>query len=488
MSRGFTSTGRPPNAPLPTSPAAALGVETSVRQLIANGKSKTALERAKEHHKQQGSAESEALLIAAYAARIQSLIGSGLAVEARSLLDLVLERYPSAKARFKDLTLSAAASTGAIDELVRPLNDPALSAEQRAAVECAVQNQVHDLAALAACSALPLEHPLRQAASALHQALAAVTSGPVAEDSLALPEISRRSPLASWKLLVRAIGCFYRGDDVACREYLAAIKPDSAPARLIPAMNAMLGGATQDRLTPAAAALVVQTTANSAALRSALEALDRSFLSGNPSRVLKDIRVAVAECRESLPGGLERLKQHISVRCALAQMDKGKVTAALGGSSSHDAYFLRLFARGMEQTDDPEDLTVACGIWDEFRRAAVREGWFTANGAESATLYLHMADVLQKIPSGLLVELQRSIRAGRAAPPAEDLYFLFPQKLYERACALDPHLEAFSQWLAWAKRAPGRIAEQVAGSWHKIRPMDLEPVLFLMQQAASRNA
>src|SRR5438309_318898 len=78
-------------------------------------------------------------------------------------------------------------------------------------------------AALAECAALPAEHPLRTAASALQRAFLAVTEGPVGEAALELPEVSRRSPLAPWKLLVRAIACFYRGEDDACRRYLEAI-------------------------------------------------------------------------------------------------------------------------------------------------------------------------------------------------------------------------------------------------------------------------
>ena len=73
--------------------------ETSVRQLIADGNDRTALKRAKEIHRTQGTPASEALLVEAYAARIQSLIRQNLAVEAEGLLDLVRHRYPSARTR-----------------------------------------------------------------------------------------------------------------------------------------------------------------------------------------------------------------------------------------------------------------------------------------------------------------------------------------------------------------------------------------------------
>src|ERR1039457_1688846 len=49
------------------------GIATKIGQLIVDGKSKTALDNAKEFHKEQGSAESEILLIDAYLARIRAL-------------------------------------------------------------------------------------------------------------------------------------------------------------------------------------------------------------------------------------------------------------------------------------------------------------------------------------------------------------------------------------------------------------------------------
>lgn len=464
------------------------GAEASVRQLIANGKFKSAVEGAKDNHKAQGTAASEALLVEAYDARIQSLIEQGLVLEAKSLVELVRERYPSARTRLERLCMSAAARAGTLEELLKPLADPELSAERRAAIEQAIQNQVHDLAALAGCSALPEEHPLRKAASALHAAFSAATSGPVAEGALALPEVSHRSPLAPWKLLIRAIACFYRREDVACREYLDGIQPESAPARLIPAIKAMLGAATKAPLTTAAANLVAQATTNFATIRNLLERLERSFDSARHAVIVKDIRAAVEECRRSSPDQLERLKQHITVRCALAHLDERKVNAALGGACKTDAYFMRLYARGLEQTHDLEDLALACGTWDAFRVRAVQEGWFAVNGPEAAALYIHIANVLRNLPDDLLLELQRSVRSTRDKKSGDDLYFLFPDKLYERACALDPHFEVFSQWLEWARRTSNGRAERVAESWHKIRPADMEPILFLMDETAKRSS
>ena len=176
--------------------AAFAAAETSIRQLMANGKYKSALDRAKELHKAHKAAASEALLLDAYSGRIQELLRQNLAAEANALLELVRERYPAAVERLAGLAASANAQAGKLEELLSPLNDASLCAERRTALERAIEEQVSDLAALAACPALPSEHPLRRAASSLRQAFDAVTTGPVGEEVLALPEVSRRSPLA----------------------------------------------------------------------------------------------------------------------------------------------------------------------------------------------------------------------------------------------------------------------------------------------------
>ena len=280
-------------------PAIGPAAEASVRQLIASGDHKAALEQAKNIHKACGTTASEALLVDAYAERIRSLIRRDLSLEAQSLIELVRQRYPSAKARLGSLIAPVKSRPAPLDELVRPLNDPDLDAAERAAVERALQQQLHDLPALAGCDALAVDNPLRQAASALDRAFVAATSGPVAEGALALPEVSRRSPLAPWKLLVRAIASFHRGDDESCRRDLGAVDPEAVPARLIPAIHTMLTGEAAGALTPAAAALHARIT-RSTPLRSAAEALDQAFTSGHKGRILKAIRPSLQQGNFSL--------------------------------------------------------------------------------------------------------------------------------------------------------------------------------------------
>lgn len=466
------------------------GIEASIRQLIINGKSKTALDSAKDFHKKQSNAASEALLVEAYLARIQALSEQNLTVEAASLIALVRERFPSAKERLDALSATASARGGNLDELLALLSDPGLSAERRAPIEQVIQNQVTDLAALAGCAVLPPEHSLRQAAAAIDKAFSAVTSGPVTDEQIALAEVSHRSPLAPWKLLIRAIAFFYRNDDKSCEEYLAAIRPESAPGRLVHAMRAMLDATLDARhaasLKATEAALVSRSRVELTGLRSALGKLDHVFVHGKePGQFFKAVRDAVRECRLGAPDLLARLQQLVCVRAEVAGFDFERTIAALDGTPRRDAVFYRDLAQALESTGDSEDLILACEGWDHFRQEAVREGWFAERSIEVAALYLHMATVLGRMPPGLLRELQRP--AGKAVSGARN-YFLYPEELYQRACLIDPHPDAFSQWLGWARTNSINQAEDVARVWSKAIPTAIDPLLFLMEQAETRNA
>ena len=461
---------------------APIAVETSVRQLIANGKSKTALDHARELHKSQRSAASEALLIDAYLARIEALEAQNLSFEAKALSDLVRERFPEAASRL--------AATGTdLSALLRPLNDPNLNAEHRAGIERTIQDKIVDMAALAHCEALPAAHGLRVAAAAIDEAFNLVTSGPVTDAQTALTEISYRGPLAPWKPLIRAIACFHRTEDKACEENLAAIKPGSAAARLVPAMRAMLGGnrtnSADGPMSPASVALAARATVRLEPLRATLKALDAAFAhSTPPSAICQAIRAAMRECLRVAPDLCARLAQLVCVKSECAELDRARAAAALETSVLRDAAYYRLLACALENNGSPEDLAAACVAWDEFGPCAVREGWFAANGIEIGAVWLRMARLSSRMPPKLLSELCRESRRDQSVVGE---YLFDPPGLYARACAMDPHAEAFEQWLGYAKRNSVGEAETVAKTWHLASPADIEPVLYLAQEAERRS-
>src|ERR1017187_3582404 len=476
-----------------------------VEQLIANGKAGVAVDIAKAVHKRFGNAASEALLVDAYVARISELAARKLDADANALLSQVQERHSTSRDRLREVAVTLKARTGDIEALLGLLAEPSLRPETRAGVERRIRDAAGDPARIARCDALPPEHPLRVAAAAVVRALEAVTSGPVSAERLALPEISRQSPLAPWKMVLRAIQAFYGNQDELCEKYLASVEPSAAAARLVPALRATIG--QKQKLPPAAEALIKQAGGGLAALGATLVSLDLALDKKNQTLALQEIGNAVTLCKEVCPGLLERLKQHISIRAMLAGTNAQRVTAAIGGPSLKNAYFWRLLARGHEEDHhQPLAIPAACSAWEEFRRHAVHEKWFLAKGPEIATLYLHMADLWRRIPEDETYGVTHQfatvfrghreyyagqppeIRALMPLPGRQDFYYLDQCLLFERACEADPCSENFQRWLHWARQnEPGR-ANLAAEAWIAALPQDSPPVLHLMQSAEKSNA
>src|SRR5262249_547258 len=117
-------------------------------------------------------------------------------------------------------------------------------------LEAMLTRELTDPAVLADSPALPAEHPLKRGARAVCEVFTAVTTGPLPEGALAsLDMIPPHSPLAPWKLLIRALDAFYRYADAAVLANLAGIPVDSGPGRLVPVLRCLVGEneLTEDR-------------------------------------------------------------------------------------------------------------------------------------------------------------------------------------------------------------------------------------------------
>lgn len=475
-----------------------------IGRYISGHNTRTAVKQAKKIHARVASDASESLLMSAYAARIKAMQAGGLVMEANELTALVAGRFPAAWRRHRQTRAAEDAHRGTLAALVAPLGDADLAPERRAEIEDRVGREVTDLHALADCGSLPDDHPLRRAAAALAAAMTAVTSGPVGEGDIALDEVSRRSPLAPWKLLVRAIACFYRGDAGACARHLDAMEARSAACRLAGALRVMTGQACDEPLSAASEALVAHVTHRpDALLRRTLEELDGVLSSRRVRGVNGPIRRAIGACGKVRPDLLDALKQRISIRCMLADVPVDAVIRAMGGPSPHDAGFWRLLAVAIESEGQVDH---ACALWAEFVRHAANEGWFAPASVEAAAVHLHMARLLRSVPPRVLAEMQHMhkteyggmghyykgqpdhVRAAAPKPGAPDIYFIYPAQLYRRACEADP--EAYTDWLAFAA-ADGedhRLADDVAERWHAARPTDARPLLHLAESAEHRKA
>ncbi|MBI2931079.1 MAG: hypothetical protein HYY16_05470 [Planctomycetes bacterium] len=446
---------------------------------------------------------SEALLAEAYVARIRSLNERGLALEAQALLEYVSKRFPSSSAVLDTLYATTEKRDDTLAELVRPLSQPDLPEEQKAHIERALRRELVDPYALAQCPSLSADHPLRKAATAAAQAVTAATRGPGRDEEIALPEISLRSPLAPWKLLVRAIALFYRREDDACAQCLDAIDPDSVPARLVPALRAALSGKSDKTLTTPSAGLLSRIAKTTTATRDALQSLDSALKSGKRGKIFEAIRRAVEQCDQDVPDLLIRLRQHLAIRGAIADLPADRVREAMGGSSRKDASFWRLYALAAERAGSPAE---ACLHWEQYRKHALHEGLLPPDGLELAALYGHMATILGRMPEPLLKQAREQIpdlgryyadqppeilaALGNEKPGKPDPAFLSPDVLYRRSCAIDADPELFHAWMEAVKNPEGygKAADEVAHAWHAAAPADTRPLLFLMESAEARGA
>jgi hypothetical protein len=479
-----------------------------VNRLISKNKIKAALSRAKFHHKNLGTAESEMVLVDAYVARIHEMMAKGFTVEAKTLLELVRGRYNCPDHRLTELNAVISLREGKIDELVRPLEDPDLPQDQRAAIENIIKNELVDLGLLARCEALPSGHPLKSAALATAEAFARVTSGFVKDEEVALPAISRRSPLAPWKILIRALACFYRHDDAICEKYLNAVDPQSAPGRLVPLIRGLIAGHSKVGLNKSSALLAEKVIGNNKTTRDALQMLDAALAANKSRKLFKAVRKAVDVCEQSCPELLDLLKQHISIRSWMLDADAEDVTRALGGPSLKNAYFWRLHARAAEIKGNH---LFAGALLEEFRKHALHEGWFSEKSNEIAVIYLYMAELVQRYPAEDIEWLQLNFKKNEFSgfqsyyhgqpesvlealrddnPSAVDMYFLYPARLYRLASEIDPAADTFRQWLEWTENYTPhwKHSDAVATAWHAAIPDDTRPLLYLMKSAENRNA
>jgi hypothetical protein len=478
-----------------------------IKQLISKGKSKAAVRKAKLYHKNLATHDSEMILVDAYVARIREMIAKGYIVEAKTLLELVGGRYNCPDHRIIELNAVISVREGRIDELVRPLADPSIPSENRAAIEKTIKNELVDLNLLARSKVISYDHPLKTGALAVAEAFAKVTSGFSQDEEIALPAISRRSPLAPWKMLIKALAFFYRHDDEICRKYLQAVDPESAPGRLVPLMREMIAGKANGNHGEKSSFLVEKVTGNSKKIRDALRMLDNALVANKPRKLFMAARNTVNICKQSCPELVDKLKQHISIRSWMIGVDAEDVNSALGGPSLKNAYFWRLHARA---ADIKGKYLWACAMLEEFRKHALYEGWFSEKSKEVSVIYLYMADLLRRLPAEDLEWLQsefkrefrgfesdyhkqpRSIREAVCKDTASpsDTYFLYPEQLYRLAGEIDPAAETFRQWLEWVENHAShwKKCDSVALTWHTAVPDDTRPLLYLMKSAEKRNA
>ncbi len=474
-----------------------------MRTLMTAEKCKQAVELAKEHHKRLHSAASEQLLVDAYISRIEQFQSKNAPENALVVINIVKERFPAHMHRLKLLEVRANATGGSMEQLIAPLARGDVDPGIKTSIESAITAHITDLATLANCAAVPVDHPLRAAAKAIHAAFTAVTTGPVTNEQIALPEVSRHSPLAAWKTLIRAMAAFYHGDDALCRRLIATIPPHAAVARAGEALLAML----DHRDVPQGMTKIIagRISGSDAGLRSALQNVEAALVGFHVNRLKKSVADAVRACRSVRPDILDKVAAHLICRAILTEAPVDPVMEVLRVSIRFNAYFWKLRAQANEMVHSP---TVG-PWWILFLAHAQHEGLMKGNSPEEVQVCLRAAEALAKVDPDELEAARREgpdlaeyMRADYSKQPREIAALVANRPEFEtgtvydpaywfgRAAAIQPDPETFRQWTNWLDNsgASAKNLDHVARSWHQALPGDVEALLLLLKLAEDRKA
>jgi len=454
--------------------------------LIANGKSRDAVEAAKQYLKHTPGPEAQALAVKAYTARIEALQTSGMHREAQALGALVSERFPAHQTPVAMLMRQSEVSAGNFDALLAEL--VTADAPRRRELEAILARGLTDPAVLAESPVLPADYPLQRMARAVLDALTAVTTGPLPAGALAsLGDIPRQSLLAPWKLLVRALDAFYRHDDATVLANLSGILPDSGPARLVPVLRRLVGeNGLPAEHSPAVTTLIEHVSGHRTVARTQLSQLSQALAAHDERKALAAVRTLLP-LFQAAPAALRRAFLVSILHHWHRQGLSPDRLLRLLPSEKHDPDMLRLLALTLERGE----WDTALAMWDGYLTAATATGLLSTTGPGRARVLLHMANLFPADPEAVLdtlevdseQQLRRRIRTGQL-PACFDR-----AALLEQARVADPVPQVYRALVAhYDQWNDPKRAEAEAEAWRRAHPQDLEPLLYLIRAAERRGA
>lgn len=522
-------------------------------RLLRQGKFRAALNRAKTVYKTRPTPAAERLLAQCYAARIRELRSGGHAAEAEQLEAFVKENIPgwdpvllavSPKRPAVSNSISptdAAVPNNSFDRLGQALSrlaDAAAPEEEKRKAEKDVARLAFDPMLLAKHPAMTAGHPLAAAAKAIADGFSAVVSRPVDESEISLPDVTRRSPLAGWKLLIRAVAHLQRREDKEAGRALDGLAGlDCAAARLVPPLRAVIAGAW-DKLDGVEKRIFSTWRPREKRLPEALRRLDAAFFvmlpkEGMSFALMKQARKREKDLHAALRNAAEAVRLEAPALTAgfreaaatkmlvLPDIPLFAAEKSLGGPAVRTASFWRLAAIAVEERiricRDAGDFPELRDCWTAFIRHGVAEGLFPAGGAEEAEIWLHLADMTLEYgvcdsggnPQGkTAVDMKYCYDSGQPAAvlalapaPESKPVPVDPMAFFAKAAKANPTPELFRSWLDAARRLDAHGGWRIRGSdknqdysalvlaeWTSLLPGDPTPNLILMDEAERRNA
>ncbi len=198
---------------------------TQLERMLSKGKYKDAVKQAKLIHKAESTPDSHRQLEHAYFLRAQQLLREGMPESAVEVSRHLLE-FGVTDAKLVEDFAPLLVKLGLAQDAYRiqgRLESPA------------TQNRLQQIAADQAVLHPERSHrssPQIPDAALVRQALEALSAGDDASALGLVRDIARTSPLSEWKLLVRGLSAFYKGDQEEARANWSRLDPERAPKRI----------------------------------------------------------------------------------------------------------------------------------------------------------------------------------------------------------------------------------------------------------------
>jgi len=508
-----------------------------IEALLAAGDARQAMTEAKLYHKNVRTRDTERLAARAYRARAEQLRKEGKTAEASDVVRHARERYPAGRDLLADFERTAPKATPALEPpaangrnapKAMPVREPpaAHGSGMRArspealpppgsAVQIAVgddrgnwvetiRKNLTDPANLRRTKDVPSGHPLLAEGLAIEAALNAVTSGPVEDSVVALPQVADSSPLSSWKHLVQALHHLYGGRDRMCRESLAKVRRGEAVHLLVQPIRIMLNGTGMDRATPVMRSLVSKVLGGRGELYDGVRALEEAFRAQDPYAVGRSLQRVSQVCRQHYPGLVSELQRRCVCRSALFGYSVESVLTCMERPCPVDVGTWKICARAAEKAGSSMHAAI---YWDRALSFVTPGDDAVPAGPMRAALMIRAARLSAQTRridrsrrgSSLRDYLSRAEIAkaffGETGPADEGVwqwisFVTEPYGLYARACAEEPRAEWFEEWHSFTASDEPKSSprdEAVAALWSKACPRDLRPLHYLAAAAEKRG-
>lgn len=464
---------------------------SQIQERLKSGNAREAIELSKQCIKKFGQSVGEPFLSQSYELRIQQLLKAGLNKEAAELAQIATLTCPSSKERFTRLFIKGFSANASLEDLIRLIGkNPQDRTQEEAESQLALR--LDDPLTLVQSPFLSSGHPLRMEAQIASGAWEAILSGQYEGEVFeSLKNISRRSPLRYWKLFIRGVSAFYRREDALSRENLLRI-PSSC--RLAPAASVLCSIMKSDSVdypdipwTHQMHRIAREIAGEEFYLKRDLAIVDKALKERKYRDAIQYFNVIadrLGEFKEYLLDDLRITFFHIFFPSLKSQTD---LFYKLGVTSPWDAIRLRSIGLSRDMLD------IALEGW----KSSLEYPGKDISNMEMGLICQFMANLSS---NALHLSKERDDRFwgdfdydDEYDTERELPFFLRketpdPEKLYRESLSYYPHPEVYRALVKYLDQDSPRAAENAALEWVESFPDDIEPLIYLAQNAYKRKA